>query len=85
VNFVRGIAGIAAVVAVFCRFGSWTQIVTFMGSVVVLFICHFVLVNLDDNYMANMKDGYWPSNPANWSAVPDRTPPSEENRLTKSK
>jgi hypothetical protein len=59
VNFFRGIAGIAAVIAIFCLFGSWTQILTFMGSVVLLLTCHFVLVNMDDNYIAKyMSDRY---------------------------
>ncbi len=63
----------AAVVAVFCPFGTWTQILIFMGSVIVLLLCHFVLANLDDDYIAeHMKDGYWPSKPVNWNPLPDR-------------
>jgi hypothetical protein len=80
VNFVRVIAGIAVVIAAFCPFGSWTQILTFMGSIVVLLICHLALVNLDDSYVAKMSHGYWPPKPTNWSAVPDRTDPAEEHR-----
>ncbi len=47
----KGIAGIAAVVAIFCPLGSWTQILTFVGSAVLALICLFALTNLDDNYI----------------------------------
>jgi len=81
VNFVKGAAGIAAVIAVFCPFGSWAQILTFMGSVVLLLICHFALVNLDDDYVAKYTGkGYWPSKATDWSSAQDRHDPDEERR-----
>jgi len=73
VTIVKGIAGIAAVVAIFCPLGTWTQILTFMGSIVVLLICHFVRTVLDDNYIdEHMKDGYWPPKPMDWNPLPER-------------
>ena len=73
VTVVKGIAGIALVVAIFCRFGSWTLILTFVASVVVLLICHFLLTNLDDNYTDEYSnDGYWPKKPTDWRPRHDR-------------
>jgi hypothetical protein len=66
VAVVKAIAGIAAVVALLCPFGSWTQVLTFMGSVVALLISYFLLINLDDNYFGKDSDGYWPAKPIDW-------------------
>jgi hypothetical protein len=79
VTVVRGVAGIAAVVAIFCPLGTWAQILTFIGSAVVFLICHAVLSNLDDNYFdENAKDGYWPAKPVDWGPPPDRLKASEK-------
>ena len=72
VAVVKAIAGIAAVVALLCPFGSWTQILTFMGSVVALLICYFLLTNLDDNFGEDVKDGYWPAKSIHWGPRSDR-------------
>ncbi len=80
VTIVRGVAGIAAVVAVFSPLGTWTHILTFMGSIVVLLVCHFVLVNLDDNYIdEHVKNGYWPEGPMDWSSPSDRHKAAEKS------
>ena len=64
VTIVRGVAGIATVVAIFCPLGTWAQILTFIGSTVVFLICQAVLSNLEDNYSdESMKEGHWPAKP----------------------
>ena len=70
VMVLRSVAGIAAVIAIFCPLGTWAQILTFVGSAVVFLVCHGVLSNLDDNYIdENMKDGYWPAKPVDWNPL----------------
>jgi hypothetical protein len=79
VTIVKGVAGIAAVVAIFCPIGTWTQILTFIGSAGVFLICQAVLSNLDDNYLdENMNEGYWPAKPIDWSSPSDRVKVSEK-------
>jgi hypothetical protein len=61
---IRIVAGMAAVVAVFCPFSTFTLIFVFLGSIAVLVICHRALMAWNDKYFgANSKDGYWPSKP----------------------
>jgi hypothetical protein len=72
VTVVKAIAAIAAVVAIFCPLGSWAQIVTFVGSVVLLVVCQVILSNLDDTYIdENKNHGYWPAKPKSWNKPPD--------------
>jgi hypothetical protein len=47
----KGIAGIAAVVAIFCPLGSFTQIFLFAASVAIALICYFALTNLDATHV----------------------------------
>jgi hypothetical protein len=47
----KGIAGIAAVVAIFCPLGSFTQIFLFATSVAVALICYAALTNLDATHL----------------------------------
>lgn len=71
VTVVKGIVGIAAVVFIFCPLGTSTQILAFVGSIVVFLICHSVL-SRDENYIdEHIKDGYWPPKPIDWSSLPD--------------
>ena len=71
VTVVKSIAGIAAVVFIFCSLSTGTQVLAFVGSIVVFLICHSVLINLDENYIdEHMKDGYWPPKPTDWSPLP---------------
>jgi hypothetical protein len=73
VTVVKGIAGIAAVVFIFCPLSTGTQILAFVGSIVVFLICHSVLTNLDENYIdKHMKTGNWPPRPIEWGPLPDR-------------
>lgn len=63
----KGIAGIAAVVAVFCPLGSLTQILLFAASVALALICYAALTNLDATHVEDYGgDGYWPK-PLDWS------------------
>jgi hypothetical protein len=79
VRVVKGIAGIAAVVFVLCPLSTGTQILAFVGSILVFVICHSVLTNLDENYIdEHMKNGYWPPKPIDWSPLPDRPDASEK-------
>jgi len=73
VTIVKGIAGIAAVVFIFCPLSTGTQVLAFAGSIVVFLICHSLLTNLDENYIdEHIKNGYWPPKPIDWSPLPDR-------------
>jgi hypothetical protein len=68
---IRIVAGIAAVVAIFCPFSTFTLIFMFLGSIAVLLICHAALMAWDDKYFsANSKDGYWPPKPMDWNPTP---------------
>lgn len=65
---IRIVAGIAAVVAVFCPFSTFTLIFVLLGSMAVLLICHAALMAWDAKYFGeNSKDGYWPSKPMDWN------------------
>jgi hypothetical protein len=80
VTVVKGIAGIAAVVFIFCPLSTGTQILAFVGSIVVFLICHSVLTNLDEDYLdEHTKNGYWPPKPVDWSALPDGHVASEKH------
>ena len=78
VAVLKGIAGIAAVVAVFCPLGSFTQIFLFAASVAIALICYAALTSLDATHIEEYgKDGYWPK-PLDWSA-PSKTDTSSED------
>jgi hypothetical protein len=65
---VRIVAGIAAAIAIFCPFSTFTLIFVFLGSIAVLLICHTALMAWDDKYFSeNRKDRYWPSKPMDWN------------------
>jgi hypothetical protein len=65
---IRIVAGIAAVVAVFCPFSTFTLIFVFLGSIIVLLICHAALMAWDAKYFGeHSKDSYWPSKPTDWN------------------
>jgi hypothetical protein len=79
VTVVKAIAGIAAVVFIFCPLSTGTQILAFVGSIAVFLICHSLLTNLDEEYVdEHMKNGYWPPKPVDWSSLPDRHASSEK-------
>jgi hypothetical protein len=80
----KGIAGIAAIVAIFCPLGSFTQIFIFAASVAVALICYVALTNLDAiNIEEYGKDGYWPK-PLDWNA-PSKTDTSAEDGTPQTK
>lgn len=80
VTVVKGMAGIAAVVFILCPLSRGTQVLAFVGSIVVLLICHFVLSDLDKNYIdEHMKDGYWPTRPIDWNQLPDGRDANEKH------
>jgi len=80
----KGIAGIAAVVAVFCPLGSFTQIFLFAASVAIALICYAALTSLDATHIEEYgKDGYWPK-PLDWSA-PSKTDTSSEDSTPRTK
>ena len=57
----KGIAGIAAIVAIFCPLGSFTQIFLFAASIAVALICYVGLTGLDATHIDEYGgDGYWP-------------------------
>ena len=65
---IKGLEWIAVVVFVLCPLRTGTQVLVFVASIAVFLICHFVLTNLDDTYLAKFKDGYWPSKPIDWTS-----------------
>jgi hypothetical protein len=70
VLILKGLAGIAAVVAVFCPLGTFTEILVFVASLAVALICYVVLTNLDETHIDEYgKDGYWPK-PFDWNPPP---------------
>jgi hypothetical protein len=63
----KGIAGIAAIVAIFCPLGSFTQIFLFAASIAVALICYVGLTGLDATHIEEYGgDGYWPK-PLDWN------------------
>jgi hypothetical protein len=76
---IRGVAGIAAVVFWLCPLSTWTQAILFVASIFVLLICHFSLSNLDDAYLDEHKDGYWPPKPIDWNPLPAGKKNASEN------
>jgi hypothetical protein len=80
----KGIAGIAAVVAIFCPLGSFTQIFLFAASIAVALICYGALTHLDATHIEEYgKDGYWPK-PLDWNP-PSRTDTSAEDGTPQTK
>jgi hypothetical protein len=80
----KGIAGTAAVVAIFCPLGSFTQIFLFATSVAVALICYVALTDLDATHIEEYgKDGYWPK-PLDWNP-PSKTDASDEDRTPRPK
>jgi hypothetical protein len=78
VVILKGIAGVAAVIAIFCPLGSFTQIFLFAASVALALICYAALKNLDATHVEEYgKDGYWPK-PLDWNR-PSKTDKSPEN------
>src|SRR5579872_2009936 len=73
VAVVKGIRGIAVVVFILCPFRSGALILTFVASIVVFLICHWLLTTLDETYLdQHMKNGYWPTKPFDWNASPSK-------------
>jgi hypothetical protein len=68
VAVLKGIRGIAVVVFILCPFRSRALVLTFIGSVIVFLICHWLLTTLDETYIdKHIKNGYWPQKPIDWT------------------
>jgi hypothetical protein len=86
VAIVKGIRGIALVVFILCPFRSRAMVLTFVGSVIVILICHRLLTTLDETYIdKSVKNGYWPQKPIDWKpsatiANASRTKSNDEQR-----
>jgi len=52
---IRIVAGMAALVAIFCPLRTFTLTFLFLGSIAVLLICHAALMAWDDKYFAENK------------------------------
>lgn len=64
----KGLAGIAAVVALLCQLGTFLEILVFGASVAMAFLCYAVLTNLDETHVDEYgNNGYWPK-PLDWNA-----------------
>jgi urea transporter len=57
-NLVKTIAGIAAVVFLLAPLSTWTQVLAFIASIVVMLICFAATNHLDDK-----NTGFWSRNP----------------------
>lgn len=80
----KGIAGIAAIVAIFCPLGSFIQIFLFAASAAVALICYVALTNLDATHVEEYGgDGYWPK-PLDWNP-PSKTDPSADDGTPRTK
>lgn len=74
----KGIAGLAAVVAIFCPLGTFTEMSVFGASFVLALICYFVLTSLDETHVEEyVKDGYWPKQ-LDWNLPPKSSISGEE-------
>lgn len=74
VAVVKGIRGIAVVVFILCPFRSRAMILTFVSSVIVFLICHWLLTTLDETYIdKNIK---------NWRSKQRRIPPQARTAET---
>ena len=70
VAVVKGIRGIAVVVFILCPFRSGALILTFIVSVIVFLISHWLLSTLDETYIdKHIKNGYWPQKPIDWTRM----------------
>ena len=68
VFILKGVVGIAAVVAILCPLTTFTEISLCVGAVFVALVCYFVLTVMDEAHIeGNSEGGYWPK-PLDWSA-----------------
>jgi hypothetical protein len=80
----KGIAGIAAIVAIFCPLGSFIQIFLFAASAAVALICYVALTNLDATHVEEYGgDSYWPK-PLDWNP-PSKTDTSADGDTPRTK
>jgi len=63
---IKGLAAVAAVVFWLCPLRTGTQILLFVASIAVLLLCHVLLTELDETYVAKGPTGYWPK-PSEWN------------------
>ena len=75
----KAIAGIAAIVAILCPLGSFTQIFLFVVSGAVALICYVTLTHLDAIDVEKYgNEGYWPK-PFDWNAPSQTDTPAEDS------
>jgi hypothetical protein len=74
-NVIKVVAGIAAAVFWFVPLATGTQVVLFVGSIVVLLICFAASSSLDDS-----NTGYRPENPAESRLYSRLSPPQQEKQ-----
>jgi len=74
-NVIKVVAGIAAMVFWFVPLATGTQVVLFVGSIVVLLICFAASSSLDDS-----NTGYWPQNPAESQLYSRPAPAQQEHQ-----
>jgi len=66
----KGLAAIAAGVAILCPLSTSTEILVFVASLAVAIICYAVLTKLDETHFDESgNNGYWPK-PLNWNTPP---------------
>lgn len=71
VFILKGVAGIAALIAIFCPLRTFKEISLFVGAVFVALGCYFVLTNMNETQVEDYgKDGFWPK-PLDWSPSRD--------------
>jgi hypothetical protein len=75
---VRGIAGIAGLVFLFCPLSTWTMVLAFGGSIAVFLICQIVLSSLDETFLDDegAPTGYWPPKPIDWTVPTENRDPN---------
>ncbi len=59
-GIIKVVAGIAAVVFILARFTTNTEVLLFVGSIVVLLVCFGLLKLLEGD---DQNTGYWPRDP----------------------
>jgi hypothetical protein len=79
----KGLAGIAVVIALLCRLSTFTEIVVFVASLAVAIICYVVLTHMDETHVDEYgNNGYWPK-PLSWNAPPKSQGRAKEDTAAK--
>ena len=79
----KGVAAIAAGVAILCPLSTSTEILVFVASLAVAITCYVVLTHMDETHVDESgNNGYWPK-PLNWNSLAKSQGLAKENTTGK--